>query len=87
MTAVLHTHVDVVLVAFDTRDTETKLAWERIKKKLYMTEKMEQTFVYCGKRISQTPQMITVDQWQAASAVETNTMTKERQNQTEDLDA
>ena len=49
-----------------------------------MAVKPDTTFTYCGKRISQLPSMITVDQWPAAAAVEPITLTKERMKKNED---
>ncbi len=65
MAAVLHTHVDDVLVACDSSDQETVKVLESIRKKLHMSVKPGNSFTYCGKRISQLPLMITVDQWPA----------------------
>ncbi len=84
VTAVMHTHVDDVLVACNSRDQETVKALERIRKKLYMAVKPGTTFTYCGKRISQLPSTITVDQWPAAAAVEPIALKKEGMKQNED---
>ena len=84
MTGVMHSHVDDILVACNTQDLETVKALEDIRKKLHMTQKTGNVFTYCGKRITQTPSAIVVDQWAAAAAVEPITLRKERQKQGED---
>jgi hypothetical protein len=84
VTGVMHAHVDDILVACNTNDKETMAALESIRQKLHMTQKEGNVFTYCGKRITQTPTAIYVDQWAAAAAVETISMRKERQRQTED---
>ena len=59
-------------------------ALESIRQKLHMTQQEGNVFTYCGKRITQTLTAIYVDQWTAAAAVETISLRKEKQRQTED---
>ena len=59
-------------------------ALDEIRQKLHMTMKTGDVFTYCGKRISQTPTAIFVDQWAAATAVEPISLRKERAKQGED---